>query len=339
MYIYIYMSIPKYQKIVDTLRQKIISGEYKPGDKLPGFVTLAREFNVSNITSNRALIELENMGLVQRREREGTFVAQQHLIFDRVLVVSSNPIADNHPQIMGYWQGIIEAGNEHDVSIELISPTSVDFLSGKILEQTNPKGVIFLMELNPSYIEVAQSYKKPYVVLGVEDDSFICVLEDRYNAANQLARIMVRDGYRKIGFVGNLLASNHRLARDGYIEGIRSLNLGYRFVRDANEANVKIMVNELIDDGVDALIIMGGYLPIVAFPVILESNRKIALGFLTENSAVLRFKGNAYIAHYSQTETAKLAFDILKKIFTGDLAENTEKIFHPSFDIYRPVSE
>jgi len=334
--IYTHMSTPKYQKIIDELKQKIISGEYKPGDKLPGFVTLAREFNVSNITSNRALTELENLGLVQRREREGTFVTQRSLTFDKILVVSSNPIADNHPQIMGYWQGIIEAGNKNNVSIELISPESIDFLSGKIIEQSNPKGIIFLMETSSSCFELVRSHHKPYIVLGVEDKESICVLEDRYNAAGELVRTMIKDSYRKIGFVGNLSASNHRLARDGYLDGIQSLGLGHRFIRDANEANIKQIVSELIDDGIDSLVIMGGYLPIIALPVILEFNREIALGVFTENSAILRFKGNAYIAYYSQAETASLAFDILKKMFEGNLPESEQRIFHPPFEIYRP---
>ncbi len=336
--IYTYMRIPKYQKIVNELKQKILAGEYKPGDKLPGFVALAREFNVSNITSNRALTELENLGLVQRMEREGTFVADRNTNFDKILVVSSIPIVDDHPQIMGYWQGIIEAGNKNNVSIELTYPDSADFRNGSLIEQTNPKGLIFLMKVNAEAIRIARAANKPYVILGIEDEENICILEDRFNACAQLAQMMTADGYCKIGFIGNLSASNHRLARDGYIEGTKSLNIGHRFIRDANESNIREITSEIIEDGINSVIIMGGYLPIIALSVILNAERKIALGVLAENSTILRLKDNAYIAYYSQSETAGLAFDILKKLFEGNCLTpaNGQKIFHPPFEIYRP---
>ncbi len=331
------METPKYKQIIDCFKEKILSGELKPGDKLPGFVNLARQFGVSTITSNRALSELEKMGLVERREREGTFVAQRTGKLNKLLVVSSVPIVDQHPQIMGYWEGIIEIGNKNNLSVELVSPQSPDFTAGKILEGVENQAIMFLMRPESFAIELVRKYHKPYVIIGVKLEGNYCILEDRFNASKELVNVLIEDGYRKIGFVGNLSASNHRLARDGYLEGIAPLNIGHRFIRDANEGNVRKIVAELIEDGVDAIVVMGGYLPIVAFPEILsgdEKELKVALGVFTENPAILRLKGSAYVAYYSQSETSALAFEILSEIFSGNIPDR--EVFHPPFEIYRP---
>ena len=65
------MSTPKYRQLIEELRTRIRKGVYAPGGKLPGHLALAREFGVSAITSNRALVELEREGLVVRRPRSG----------------------------------------------------------------------------------------------------------------------------------------------------------------------------------------------------------------------------------------------------------------------------
>jgi GntR family transcriptional regulator len=66
---------PKYELIVDSIREKIRTGELEPGRKLPGQFVLAEEYGVSAITSNRALSELQKLDLVERRERSGTYVS------------------------------------------------------------------------------------------------------------------------------------------------------------------------------------------------------------------------------------------------------------------------
>src|SRR5579872_6100582 len=66
--------IPLYRRISDELRAKIESGEYRPGDRLPSELELARAHNVSRITSRQALDLLGSEGLLVRRQGMGTFV-------------------------------------------------------------------------------------------------------------------------------------------------------------------------------------------------------------------------------------------------------------------------
>lgn len=65
---------PKYRKVYATLRQRIHSGQWKPGDRLPSEAELVRTFNASRITVGRAVRDLQAAGLVRRRPGSGTYV-------------------------------------------------------------------------------------------------------------------------------------------------------------------------------------------------------------------------------------------------------------------------
>ena len=57
------------------LEEGILSGRYSPGQKLPSEAALLEEFETSRITVVRALRELQQRGLVQRRAGSGTYVS------------------------------------------------------------------------------------------------------------------------------------------------------------------------------------------------------------------------------------------------------------------------
>jgi DNA-binding GntR family transcriptional regulator len=59
--------------VVKMLSAGILSGKYKPGDRL-NESQIARELNISRIPVREALSQLQEQGLVQNRERRGMFV-------------------------------------------------------------------------------------------------------------------------------------------------------------------------------------------------------------------------------------------------------------------------
>jgi len=66
--------VPKYQRILVRLEEDILAGKYKAGQKLPSEATLIRQFQTSRITVGRAIRELGNKGLIDRRVGSGTYV-------------------------------------------------------------------------------------------------------------------------------------------------------------------------------------------------------------------------------------------------------------------------
>ena len=60
--------------VMEQLKDKIFTGEYKSGDQLPPEGTLCEMFAVSRITVREALKKLNMMGLVEIKQGKGTFV-------------------------------------------------------------------------------------------------------------------------------------------------------------------------------------------------------------------------------------------------------------------------
>lgn len=68
-------AVPRYREIHEALRQRIVSGAWAPGHRLPSEHELARSFGCARMTVSRAIGELADRGLVTRRRRAGTTVS------------------------------------------------------------------------------------------------------------------------------------------------------------------------------------------------------------------------------------------------------------------------
>jgi DNA-binding GntR family transcriptional regulator len=62
------------EDIAGPLRERIVSGEYAPGDKLPSTRELATSYNAARATANAALQLLAREGLIALRDKSGAVV-------------------------------------------------------------------------------------------------------------------------------------------------------------------------------------------------------------------------------------------------------------------------
>lgn len=67
-------NIPIYIQIVEQLKIYIISGKFNPGDRMPSVRDLAFQTKVNPNTMQKALSELENLGLIYTERTNGKFV-------------------------------------------------------------------------------------------------------------------------------------------------------------------------------------------------------------------------------------------------------------------------
>jgi len=63
-----------YEEIADRIKEQIMSGRSKPGDKLPSTRELSESFQVGRSTVREALSALKAMGMVEIRQGEGSYV-------------------------------------------------------------------------------------------------------------------------------------------------------------------------------------------------------------------------------------------------------------------------
>jgi GntR family transcriptional regulator len=94
------MVTARYEEIARDLRERIVSGHYRPGTALPLMRDIGAEYNVSDITVRKALAVLTREGLVESRRRSGMFVRSHP---DRVrLTVRHRQIERDE---LGYYSG------------------------------------------------------------------------------------------------------------------------------------------------------------------------------------------------------------------------------------------
>ena len=76
--------IPIYSQIMDEMTMRIASGAYAPGDKLPSVRDLAMEAGVNPNTMQKAMAELERIGLVYSERTSGRFITKEEKILEEL---------------------------------------------------------------------------------------------------------------------------------------------------------------------------------------------------------------------------------------------------------------
>ena len=77
-------NIPIYIQLLDYLKIYLISGVFKCGEKLPSVREFSTTFKVNPNTMQKALTELENMGLIYTERTNGKYVTNDIKLIDKL---------------------------------------------------------------------------------------------------------------------------------------------------------------------------------------------------------------------------------------------------------------
>jgi GntR family transcriptional regulator len=77
--IYRNSAVPRYHQLKEILRERIRSGEWKPGDLIPSERELSETYRLSRMTTRQAITELVNEGVFYREQGRGTFVTRNKI--------------------------------------------------------------------------------------------------------------------------------------------------------------------------------------------------------------------------------------------------------------------
>lgn len=118
---------PIYLQIVRQVRSSILQGELVPGTALPSIRQLAKDLQISVITTKRAYSELESEGLIDSMVGKGSFVSggsqefireqRMRLIEVKIqeLLVDSHSIPLSTNELIDWIRLLDQEGeNEHD---------------------------------------------------------------------------------------------------------------------------------------------------------------------------------------------------------------------------------
>jgi DNA-binding LacI/PurR family transcriptional regulator len=183
----------KYPQLVDFLSSQIDQGKLEVGDRLPPFVELQAEFGVTPNTVNRAMIELEQLGLVERRHGSGVYVAspQERL---RTGVIGIIGGGFDFTEYSHYWasvlKGIRQGAREAKLQVLLLDQESD-------ANWDNIDGVIFC-DWGRTKILKHMPPKMPGVSVLARTANYPSVTADDYCGTQAAIEHLIDLGHRKI---------------------------------------------------------------------------------------------------------------------------------------------
>jgi DNA-binding LacI/PurR family transcriptional regulator len=217
-----------YERLRAYLLDEIRSGRFGPGDRIPSELALAEQFNVSRITSKKALETLEQDGLIVRFRGKGSFVADGH---GGIVTPIANPNGNAAHQLTARKNLTVP-------TIGFVLPNMSDVFGTRMLaaveERCSELGYSLVLKRTYGKREVEDSAISRFVELGVRGlivfpihgefyndallrvvlDGYPVVLVDRYlkgiavnsvgtdnyEACRALTNLLIERGHRRIGF-------------------------------------------------------------------------------------------------------------------------------------------
>lgn len=313
-------NIPPYLNIANAIMKQIDSGEYKAGSRLPGAVRLAKMFNSSPVTANKALEYLEKNNVVQRNSRQGTFVQSRVKELKRILLPTSPHWYTESPQLISYLSGVIEEAAIQGIDIRLEPYSSENLETASSILDLDCQAILQIGEAGKTFpYNPLKKAGLPWVIVGVSDEmEFHTVSENRFKATYDLVMKMRADKLERIGMIANLRFKNHRACRDGYLEAMQDTGLNASLIRDSSPSTLEQSMLELINmEKIDALIIAGS-MSVKCIAVLWRLGIKIPVGCFSESSISEMLRGETYYAELNHREAGKQAIDVLKRLVTGE---------------------
>ncbi len=94
-------NIPIYLQLVESLKKDIISGKLSAGERLPSVRDLALKLKVNPNTVQKALVELEDIGLVFTERTNGKFVTEDRLLIEKYKQEYADMVTQKYMETMG----------------------------------------------------------------------------------------------------------------------------------------------------------------------------------------------------------------------------------------------
>ncbi len=106
---------PIFRQLVEHIQLMIVSGGYKPGEKLPSVRDLAAEAAVNPNTMQKALADLEQSGLVYAQRTSGRYITED----EGMIAKLKNELATQ--QILDFLERMGQIGFSKEQTIELMT--------------------------------------------------------------------------------------------------------------------------------------------------------------------------------------------------------------------------
>jgi len=199
---------PKYEQLVQLLRQELPQMYAGGQRRLPGEQALAAQFSVSRQTLRQALAVLEQEGLIEKRRGSGSFLRPSAAKQDRRIAVIATSLSDYiFPSLLKDIQSCLAA---QGFSVVIHATENSIRREREILQQLlldPPAGILVegcktaLPNPNAELYQALRQCKLPMTFLHgscQELPDALCVGDDNYGGGYLLAEHLIRNGHKNI---------------------------------------------------------------------------------------------------------------------------------------------
>ncbi len=167
--------VPRYHQLKEILRERVRSGEWKPGDLIPSERELSETYSISRMTARQAITDLVNEGVFYREQGRGTFV-------------TANKITQQLLRLTGFTEDIRARGQRPSTKVLTAAMSPADETTAERLRVEPGQPIFVLRRLRlaneePLAIEISMLHFKGCERLvdeDLENNSLYQILETKF---------------------------------------------------------------------------------------------------------------------------------------------------------------
>jgi DNA-binding LacI/PurR family transcriptional regulator len=212
----------KYTDWAQRFRERILSGDLKPGARLPSQNDLYALHGLSTATSARVYQILEREGLVTREHRRGVFVAEQpvqeHAVDTICVICEGFGECDQHPYYAQLIAQIYRLAEQDGMRTMLCSGSTLprwDHIGGVLLLVPRSDRLRLYAKRIPAHI--------PIVSVLADDPHMASVVADEYSGVRAATQHLLQLGHQRIGMLA--MRIGQVLRSDAYQETLRAAGI------------------------------------------------------------------------------------------------------------------
>lgn len=230
----------KYMSLMEELKSKILSGEIRPGAKLPSENELAQEYEISRHTVRKALAILVTDGYITTKHGKGTFCSDRmaHRKNSKNIAVVTTYISDYiFPRLIqgmdrvlteqGYSIMLKNTGNSRQKEAQCLEDILTKDVDGLIIEPSKSQ---ILCRNMPLY-EQLDRMGIPYVFIQgsyLQMKNKPTILLDDAKGAYLLTKYLIDTGHRQIAGVFKADDSQGAERHKGYVKALQEAGMSYQ---------------------------------------------------------------------------------------------------------------
>lgn len=270
-----------YQVIYQDLLNKIKNNVYKQGERLPSELDLAQKYQVSRITSKRALNELEKDGWIKRVQGKGSFVKSQfNKKLENMNILYVMPFPDE-TTYGNYTAGLLKVFNRNGMHLHIRNSLDLsnDFMSS--IENLY-SGVIYYPQNSEEALELCSHliYQEVPCVMLDKDISgvpFPSVTSDNFQGSYEVSMHLFKQAIQKPLFLSSNDLEKHSSVKErfmGFVKAAKEMNVKYDFYQSVAlvdmESDFERLLVDIHQNNFDGIVCEHD---VLAIKFISESNR------------------------------------------------------------------